>query len=570
MPGGEERVDETSAIQRGGGVKALLKQLNNKYGDSHVQLPDGTVPTKKTFVPKTPAAPARTEPTAQDGQDGSASSKTSPPKGVRAMLQKEVKTSFVKLPDGSTPAKKLSVKKRQDEEGGKPVSSDDDYEPARVVNLQELDYDEQDKITPPSVLPTPMTQQQELHRHVLSQNVMSDYPAPNNHRAMRPRQLSPPVLSDYPPAVRTVQREQLPNPMNRVSRPANAAVQSNRGPPYQDHGPTEGRAASSRVEANRVTSLRDHASADGRAVNSAAHINRISSHNDHIAGGGQNKVWNIENARMAIDASINGEKKRSVERVPLERQPQLHPGHNVEGSPQRRLREQMGPEEVYNQGTYKTGAKVRDKDDLFNRENLPNREMIREQHPITPPGKVAPGQVMRVSETARESVTRDPMVREIMSREPAREPHSNGVVVMGNGREVIREPPKEQLRREIKVIREREHVIREREIPREREPIMEKGPDTKGREPARDVLVRVKSKEMLGESMAKEPAGGREGATRESAVRDTTSRDAMNLYGPTQVPAPPPLLPGQGPKPVSIARNGYPGGKIRFLILSLL
>jgi hypothetical protein len=37
--------DEASAVNWPGGIKAMLKQINNKYSDSHVKLPDGTVPT---------------------------------------------------------------------------------------------------------------------------------------------------------------------------------------------------------------------------------------------------------------------------------------------------------------------------------------------------------------------------------------------------------------------------------------------------------------------------------------------------------------------------------------------
>ena len=40
-----------SAVQKPGGVKAMLAQLNSKYSDSHVQLPDGTIPTGKVNVP---------------------------------------------------------------------------------------------------------------------------------------------------------------------------------------------------------------------------------------------------------------------------------------------------------------------------------------------------------------------------------------------------------------------------------------------------------------------------------------------------------------------------------------
>jgi hypothetical protein len=41
--------DEASAVNRPGGVKAMLTQLNNKYSDSHVKLPDGTVSGASTI-----------------------------------------------------------------------------------------------------------------------------------------------------------------------------------------------------------------------------------------------------------------------------------------------------------------------------------------------------------------------------------------------------------------------------------------------------------------------------------------------------------------------------------------
>jgi hypothetical protein len=39
---GAVKPDMSTAVNRPGGVKALLQQLNTKFVDSHVKLPDGT------------------------------------------------------------------------------------------------------------------------------------------------------------------------------------------------------------------------------------------------------------------------------------------------------------------------------------------------------------------------------------------------------------------------------------------------------------------------------------------------------------------------------------------------
>jgi len=134
--------DEASAVNRPGGVKALLQQLNNKFSDSHVKLPDGTVPTpakKNTFV-KRSDLPAREigQPAASQQQGSAEGGDASPPKGVRAMLQREVKSSFVKLPDGST-IKNVPPPATKKAAAPAPAAVDDDYEPAplHLPNLQE-------------------------------------------------------------------------------------------------------------------------------------------------------------------------------------------------------------------------------------------------------------------------------------------------------------------------------------------------------------------------------------------------------------------------------------------------
>ena len=255
-PPGEEHVDEASAIDRAGGVKALLKQLNNKFGDSHVQLPDGTVPTKKIAI-----APKKALPSApQEGHHangGVVSDASSPPKGVRAMLQKEVKSSFVKLPDGSTPVRKeppsVSQKDNEPQLQYAQLSSDDDYEPAPVqldLNLQEIEYaaqpaqpaqqrDDGDEYNRNSAAPPQLLQQQGSQYHQLQQPPshlqeyqlqsspeLSDYPARTNDPGVWPRGPSPPeqpVLSDYPQQQGYMQPGQ---PMERERRPADSRVSS--------------------------------------------------------------------------------------------------------------------------------------------------------------------------------------------------------------------------------------------------------------------------------------------------------------------------------------------------------
>jgi hypothetical protein len=278
MAGGDD--DEASAVNRPGGVKALLKQLNNKFGDSHVKLPDGTVPTpaKKPFTPKAPNRVNRDYGLAPQAnlQIGPGGDDASPPKGVRAMLQKEVKSSFVKLPDGSTPKHAPPVKTEKPLPAAPERSSDDDYEPAQVpadLNLQETEYDtgtwepddeyERNSAAPPQLL-HPAGPQQRMHparepEHALPQSspaasntwdyahqhsppVMSDYPAAKENQGVRSlRRASPPVLSDYAqPERREPQEQPRDYTMRKGSRPAGRGGQptSSHGPPQGHRGPT--------------------------------------------------------------------------------------------------------------------------------------------------------------------------------------------------------------------------------------------------------------------------------------------------------------------------------------------
>lgn len=111
---GSAKPDESTAVNRPGGVKALLQQLNTKHSDSHVQLPDGTTlessqPGRKFVTPRKPArwevgggggstAPSPAEHGAARGGGGGGAS------GVKARLAEisaKYSSSHVQLPDGS-------------------------------------------------------------------------------------------------------------------------------------------------------------------------------------------------------------------------------------------------------------------------------------------------------------------------------------------------------------------------------------------------------------------------------------------------------------------------------------
>jgi hypothetical protein len=113
-------IETTGTVRSTGGVKALLKQLNSKYSDSHVQLPDGTVPggkpvplvrSKSKFSNQGTNGNENSVPKpAVDGAGGSAS-------GVKARLAEinsKHKNSFVRLPDGTVPAKPVELRVRKE------------------------------------------------------------------------------------------------------------------------------------------------------------------------------------------------------------------------------------------------------------------------------------------------------------------------------------------------------------------------------------------------------------------------------------------------------------------------
>jgi hypothetical protein len=96
--------------QPGGGVKAMLNKIKEQFRDSHVQLPDGTIPkgkiniTKKTSkepIPRSQPATAET-PKGAGGQ------------GVKAKLAElnaKYSNSYVQFPDGSVPSSSSTAKK---------------------------------------------------------------------------------------------------------------------------------------------------------------------------------------------------------------------------------------------------------------------------------------------------------------------------------------------------------------------------------------------------------------------------------------------------------------------------
>jgi len=443
MPDGDD--DETSAVNRPGGVKALLKQLNNKFGDSHVKLPDGTVPTpKKPFAPRTAVNRAAVrEPSQQGGDDG-----TSPPKGVRAMLQKEVKSSFVKLPDGSTPKVPLVVKKQQVEEKEQ-LSADDDYEPAPVqadlnLHLQDSEYEahpwgesdgyENGSRAPPQLL-HPAQQYEHAQQARAQRNgpanptggwdqqsalPMSDYP--QQDQGGRPRGPGPslPGLSDYPPqSARSVPREQQ-EPMMRNSGRQQPGPGTTRGPNH-GHAPHSGHRGHMGGPPGGGRGHLDGA----RHTTAEAHL-----HGDRRVAPGH------------PDTNVHGDR-----RGPPGRHHGPPHGHNVGGHPPLHdspphvpQREQMRAEDVYNKGTYQNGMPLgngRDAGRETARREIRTREkeQMREREPMAREREpTAREREVRVRETAgREPMPREPKKREGIVREPPVQPPAPPALLPGPG-----------------------------------------------------------------------------------------------------------------------------------------
>jgi hypothetical protein len=425
--------DEASAVNRPGGVKALLKQLNNKFSDSHVKLPDGTVPTpaKKTFVKPAPARQIG-QPAASQQQDSAEGGDASPPKGVRAMLQREVKSSFVKLPDGST-IKHVPPPATKKAAAPAPAAVDDDYEPAPLhpqdlnlqedaaaplhlqdLNLQEYvdEYEKGGRAAPQLLHSAPhqLQYQQPPKAEAFPRStprqpsppILSDYPAQADQgsKGRRTRGQSPPVLSDYPQPSRSVPREHPLQPSRSLPR-----EHPPREYPPREHTPPE-------MLRSGARSFRDGAT---RGAPPQGHHGSP----PHNSSG-----------YMAGPPSV-GRHQDDERRGPAGGRGGGGAGQNMGGTPQprhappNRQREQMRPEDVYNARTYQNGvhlgnaretvarepvreptrreAKSRERDtnrerDVGNREHMP-----REQEPFAREPR------------ARES--REPMARESRSRE---------------------------------------------------------------------------------------------------------------------------------------------------------
>lgn len=116
-----------SVVSGAGGVKALLKSLNSKYADSHVKLPDGTVPTGKPAIPagnqRSRSGRAlgssggggldatRLQEDASPATEGGGRGGASGVKARLAEINSKHKNSFVRLPDGTVPQKAREIKK---------------------------------------------------------------------------------------------------------------------------------------------------------------------------------------------------------------------------------------------------------------------------------------------------------------------------------------------------------------------------------------------------------------------------------------------------------------------------
>lgn len=106
--------EEGGSVKASGGVKAMLAQLNSKYSDSHVQLPDGTVPTtrvnigggKKKGYESGGTQKGQGSPDGGDAGGGGAGEGEGGVKARLAAIAATHKDSFVRLPDGTVPPKK--------------------------------------------------------------------------------------------------------------------------------------------------------------------------------------------------------------------------------------------------------------------------------------------------------------------------------------------------------------------------------------------------------------------------------------------------------------------------------
>ncbi len=113
--------EEPGPGQGGGGVKAMLSRIKEQFRDSHVQLPDGTVPKGKLNIGKRTAQPKESAPTVPAEAETTRIGSEAGPQGVKAKLAElnsKFSGSFVQLPDGTVP-KSFSTPKKADVKVGR-------------------------------------------------------------------------------------------------------------------------------------------------------------------------------------------------------------------------------------------------------------------------------------------------------------------------------------------------------------------------------------------------------------------------------------------------------------------
>ena len=106
--------------QGGGGVKAMLNKIKEQFRDSHVQLPDGTVPKGKINITKKPTKDSVSIAQPVTESEGPSKAETQGVKAKLAELNSKFSNSFVKLPDGSVPSSSSTPKKQSSKLDSKP------------------------------------------------------------------------------------------------------------------------------------------------------------------------------------------------------------------------------------------------------------------------------------------------------------------------------------------------------------------------------------------------------------------------------------------------------------------
>jgi hypothetical protein len=154
---------------QGGGVKAMLSRIKEQFRDSHVQLPDGTVPKGKLNIGKRTHQPKESAPTVPSEKVHSEAG----PQGVKAKLAElnsKFSGSFVQLPDGTVP-KSFSTPKKA---------------------LVKPEHQEKDYITAQEIPTTPQSKQTSEEG-----TIFSDYPPRKGLTAVGDGHSHSRVYSDY-------------------------------------------------------------------------------------------------------------------------------------------------------------------------------------------------------------------------------------------------------------------------------------------------------------------------------------------------------------------------------------